>query len=208
MADIKIEKDNNKPVWPWILALLVLVAVGWWIFADSEPVETEPVAYEQPILEEERVSNELTGVSAIGPVSEFVQFVEEPREGADMGIDHEYTSDGLLRLQNALVALAEQETSMDADIQERVSALEEVAREIQTDPYVLQHADKMQEAFVRAAELMDAVQEDSFLEAEADVTEVVEAAQAINPEQNALDQKDKIKTYFEQSAEALEVMTS
>ncbi|WP_017734094.1 hypothetical protein [Nafulsella turpanensis] len=206
MADIRIEKDKNKPVWPWILALLVLVALGWWIFADSEPVEPEPVAYEQPILEEERVSNELTGVSAIGAVSEFTQFVEEPLEGADMGLDHEYTSDGILRLQNALVAIAEQETSMDAEIQERIGALEEVAREIQTDPYVLKHADKMHEAFVLAAELMDAIQEDSFLEVDTEVTEVMEAAHAINPEENALDQKDKIRNYFVEAKEALEAM--
>lgn len=207
MADIRIEKDKNKPVWPWILALLVLVAVGWWIFADNDPVEAEPITYEAPVLEEERVSNELTGVSAIGAVSEFTEFVEEPYEGADMGLDHEYTSDGILRLQNALVALAEQETSMDAEIQERMTALEEVAREIQTDPQSLQHADKMQEAFVRAAELMDAVQEDSFLEADADVTEVMEAARAINPQENALDQKDKIRNYFVEAKEALETMS-
>lgn len=32
MAEIKVEKKENTPIWPWIIGILLLVAVIWFLF--------------------------------------------------------------------------------------------------------------------------------------------------------------------------------
>lgn len=32
MAEIKVEKRKNTPIWPWIIGILLLVAVVWFLF--------------------------------------------------------------------------------------------------------------------------------------------------------------------------------
>lgn len=32
MAEIKVERKENTPIWPWIIGILILAAVVWFLF--------------------------------------------------------------------------------------------------------------------------------------------------------------------------------
>lgn len=67
MAEIHIEKKTQKPLWPWVLlmVIIVLVALGWWLFNENtedqlpgeikinsieQTVPHEPLAYDATTL--------------------------------------------------------------------------------------------------------------------------------------------------------------
>lgn len=42
MAEINIRKKSKSPIWPWILGILVIVAIVVWLFARNKNTETQP----------------------------------------------------------------------------------------------------------------------------------------------------------------------
>lgn len=212
MAEIIVEPDkknnNNNPIWPWILGLLLLVGVIWAaveLLGDDEP-EREMAAVETPvIIEEERVVNE--DVAYYGPVQEYVNFVQsDASNNPDMGLDHEYTSEGIQKLKTALVAIADEQAAGDVNIEQKKETLNQAADNIQTDPMSTEHANSIKSAFTAAADLMDALQERSFPNLNNDVQEVQDAANSIETGTQTLNQKDQVKEFFKESSEALQAM--
>lgn len=206
MADIKIErkKHSNRPIWPWILAILVLVGVAWWLIDAGDAEEAEVAAVETEQLQEERLTNDVSAIAASGPISEFVLFTETEGGRLDMGLEHEYTSEGLMKLQDALQTLAEERTDLNEEIRRQLDELERVAQEIQSDPESVRHADKIQEAFMSAANAMYTIE--AQLDSDANVEEVLQAAEEINPQELTLEQKEQVRTFFEEASQALEKM--
>lgn len=211
MADIKIEKkknNNNNQIWIWVIALLLIGGIIWWIAAEDE----EPItAYDIPETEqiqEERVSDEYLAteeeVNTATVVNEYITYVQRTYEGADFDLNHSYTSEGILKLQNALAVLARENTDLGTEIRDEMEALESYAREIQTDPEALRHAELVQLAFVQAAEIMEKIQEEEQREF---VSKVAEEADDINPEVNLLDQKAAVKEFFVAASDALDRMS-
>lgn len=44
MAEIKVEKKNKAPIWPWIIGILVLLGIIWFLveaFEEEEPMYEE-----------------------------------------------------------------------------------------------------------------------------------------------------------------------
>lgn len=216
MAEIDIEKkkSSNKSPWLWILALLVLAGVIWWIAAEDEkPItaydapevaETEEVGQiEKQTVSDEYLENE-EEVNTEEVIRDYVGFVETRFEGADFNLNHEYTSEGILKLQNALAVLAREKTDMGREIRDEMETLESYAQEIQTDPEALRHAELIQQAFTGSAEIMEKIKE----EEDADyVNKVREAANDISAETPALEQKAAIKAFFVTASEAVERMS-
>ena len=197
MADINIEKKKNKPIWPWILGLLLLAGIIWAIAGiDSEP-EAEVAAVEEPYSEElvttEPQSNNLVG---------FVAYVENKEIKEKMGLDHQVTSEALMRLASSLSDISENDNQFSNKIEE----IRQVARQIQQDPQSLQHANHAHKAFSSAAEVMGEIQENRFPDAESEVNEVQEAANKLNNSEPLLNQKEAVNTFFEKAADAIEGM--
>lgn len=208
MAEIRVEKRDNKPIWPWIIGALLLIGLIWAAVElfDSDEPEREVAAVEQPVvedtpmMEEERVANN----AMAAPVSEFVTFAEQDDENPDMGVDHEYTSQGLQKLKAALVALADEHGSGDADIQQKKQEMEQAADKIQQDPTSLQHANTIKDAFTKASTLMTSIQEKSFPDASDEVEEVKNAAESIEADKQTLEQKDAVKEFFNDASSAIQ----
>lgn len=209
MAEIRVEPKHNKtPIWPWIIGLLLLVGLIW-IVAETFDGEEAPevAAVETPILEEEPVANrDATSINELAPVNEYVTYVGNDAVSAEMGLAHNYTSEALQKLQAALAAIAEDQDQLDPAIRDEIAKLENVANRIQTDPQSLQHANLIQEAFISAATVMDALQENYFADLDDEVTEVQRIANMINVNEPTLEQKDQVKQFFEASAEAVRAM--
>lgn len=49
MAEIKVERKNKTPIWPWIIGILVLLGIIWFLVEDFEEEEPE---YEEAEIEE------------------------------------------------------------------------------------------------------------------------------------------------------------
>ncbi|EMR01923.1 hypothetical protein [Cesiribacter andamanensis] len=228
--------ENRNPIWPWILGALVLIGLIWGVSElldrddddDRMATRTETtdrgLAYEN---EEERVrNNAVTGYEAQGPVSDYLLFVDRNDDDADldrtnvsdrpadgtagtaatteMGLEHEYTSEGIRKLSAALTALAA--SSTDADIQQKRTAFQQNADKIQQDPMSLQHANTIRTTFTQAADLMATIKDRSYPDSDADVDEVREAAEAIDVNEQTLEQKDEVREFFRKSGEAIQAM--
>lgn len=49
MAEIKVERKNKTPIWPWIIGILVLLGIIWFLV---EAFEEEEPEYEEAEIEE------------------------------------------------------------------------------------------------------------------------------------------------------------
>lgn len=49
MAEIKVERKNKAPIWPWIIGILVLLGIIWFLI---EAFEEEEPEYEEVEIEE------------------------------------------------------------------------------------------------------------------------------------------------------------
>jgi hypothetical protein len=207
MAEIDIEKKKNNPIWPWILGALVLIGIIWAVASiDSSPereemavaeesYEQEPVNYQQEPVVREPQSNRMEEEG-------FVAYVRDTEVKEQMGMSHEVTSSALMKLADELRMLTENDNQFTQQIDE----IEQQAREIQSDPQSLQHADKVSAAFTNAATVVDNIQENRFPDADAEVSELQEKARELEGNQQLLNQKEEVNTYFEQAATAVEKM--
>ncbi|MHA6280730.1 hypothetical protein ACXYMT_11165 [Salinimicrobium sp. CAU 1759] len=216
MAEIKIEK--KKPIWPWIILVLVILAILYFlVFADDDgdidDVETEQV--EETAWEEDDETTtwdeqtDTTGwetdgdtLSATGQgVSGYLAYIADNNK---MGIDHEYTNNAIIHLMNAVQAKANE---MNYDISADMQSVRQDARQIEKDPMALTHADKIKAAGTKLANIMEKMQKKGYPNLSSDVNEVKTAAQNINSTTPTLEQKDQIKKYFDEAGDLLRKMS-
>lgn len=210
MAEINIEKKNNKKsIWPWIVGLLLLVGIIW-VIAEVADSPDEEVAEQETIVAPVEDQDETNVISDNADMStnmagsdDFVSFVDDESVKEKMGMDHETTSQGLMKLSTAL-----REISGGDEFEQEISQIEQNATEIKDDPESLKHADKISAAFTNAASVMQQIQSNKFPDAQSDVKEVQDVATKIQEDQQLLNQKENVRTFFEEAAEAVETMKS
>lgn len=196
MTEIRVKR--KAPMWPWIAGLLLLVLVAWVAFSafgDDEP-ETEQAATERPAAP---VGAARTGASGAmqQPVQEYLTFA---RGGTDLspGRDHAYTAEGIQRLGAALQAHIEQNAS-SAETRARFQRFNEAAERIQAAPKSNIHARIVREAFTSAVDVFESAK----IEA-GDLTTLRRTASSIVAETPLLEQADRVRQFFRESADALE----
>lgn len=195
MAEIKIEK--KKPIWYWIVGLLVLAALAYFIFfqvSDSETVvsdETETTA--GTTYEVDNSSN--------SAVASYVDFMNS--NDKNMDLDHEFTNEAFTRLIAATEAKA---ADMDYDVEGDMSDLRENAKHITEDPYETTHANRISTSAAILADALKGMQEKGYPDLSDHAVKVQSSAEAINPDKLTLDQKDAVKSFFENAARLLENM--
>lgn len=205
MAEIKIEK--KKPIWPWIILVLVILAILYFlVFAgdddELDDVETEQI--EETTWEEDADTttwDDQMGADTLGGVSSFLAYIEDD---ARMGIDHEYTNNAIIELMNAVQAKADE---MNYDITADMQSVRQEAQAIEQDPMALTHADKIRSAGMQLANILEKMQQQNYPDLSNDVAEVKTAAQNINAATPTLDQKDQVKSFFDEAADVLRKMS-
>lgn len=207
MAEIHVNKKKNRSFWPWILGLAILVGLIWVVaeLFDRDDDLGEPVVAEEVVEMEEPVM-EIERTSAAPAVEEYIRFSEENANVDEMSLDHEYTSMGIEKLTEALNSLALAEAG-NVDIEAKRQTLMQAANSIEEDPMAATHANSIRDAFMAAADLMQAVQRQNYPELGGAVSEVKTAAENVDPDVLTLDQKEAVKDFFDQAANALEQMS-
>lgn len=217
MAEIKIEK--KKPIWPWIILVLVILAILYFlVFAnDEEEMEmddTEQVQEETVWEDEEGMTTwdeendtttwDTTASDTLGGTQDVSGYLTYISDQSKMGVDHEYTNNALIRLMNAVQAKANEiNYNIDADMQ----SVRQDAQAIQQDPTATNHAEKIKQAGTKLADILEKMQKDKYPDLSNDVQEMKTAANNIQGSVQTLEQKDQINSFFNEAADVLRKMS-
>jgi hypothetical protein len=205
MAEIGIER-KSPTLWPWVLLLLVVLIGGWLWFEREDPVENTTAGEDAaPALGRDGQANATvtgtSGDSAPAPVLDYMRYsgvVAGATDVPEMSIAHDYSAEGLRKLAAALETTA---SAQKADVAQTVSRLRASADELQQDQRSLRHAALVRDAFTAAAEAIGSLSQAP------DVTALKSAAAAIDPGRPLLGQRDAVRQFFRQSAEALDAVS-
>ena len=156
MAEIKIER--KKPIIPWLLGLILLAAIigGVYIaFYYGNNAEEEAIAEEVTMNEIIPTETEVTGTNNLpAAVNDFILFANEEKQYAngEMEIHHQYTSDAIRKMADALVAIADKKGMADQmNVQELSKKLNADADAIQKNWKETDHADHIKQAFLQVS---------------------------------------------------------
>lgn len=191
MAEIKIEK--KPPVWPWILAAIIILGLLTYFFVlkDDDDKEKDVAA-----TDTEQVMSD----GQDGAVAEYVAFVSD--QGA-MGLDHEFTKNAFIKLRKAIEAKAEEE---DYDVSADLGQIDEHINHITTDPYETTHANHIRKGSEVLTNAMQNLQQAKFPDLTGEMQAVRQASNSIDPNALTLDQRNAVKSFFDTSADLLQKM--
>ncbi len=198
MAEIKIEK--KMPVWPWVLVILAVIGILIYVFALNDDVDTTEEITEETTEQPADTRQEALNNST---VTAFVSFIKEDPD--QMGLDHEFTNEALLKLTNATQAMAD-ETGYD--IRTQMEVVKTNAEKISTDPFETTHANSIRESANILAQALQNIQQNAFPDLTSEAGEVNSAVTAIEMDVLTLDQKEDVKNFFRESADLLEKMNT
>ena len=199
MAEIKIEQ--KKPIWPWLLVGLIIVAllVYFLVFRDNgENIEA--------VTEPDSITNtnesDLIGVKENnGTVTAYVKFVENIEE--NMSLNHEYTNEALLKLIEATDAIANE---VGYEVQADIEKAREYAKMIERAPFETTHANTIRNADDILTNVLQNIQKAKYPELKNEVAALKSASASIKPGVLTLAQKDAVKNYFAKAADLLQKM--
>lgn len=190
MTEIKIEK--KQPVWPWILLVLGFLIAAWFFLFRDDKAEIVETADKTALLDL-RENNSI--------VANYVAFINS---GANaMSLDHAYSSEALIKLTDAVDAMAS-ETGYDVKVD--IAKAKQYAEEITRDPLVTTHADKIRSAADLLSTALQNMQTANYPSLSNEAADVKSAAEAINPEVLTLDQQDAVTYFFKKAADLLNKM--
>ena len=187
MTEIKIEK--KKPVWPWILLVLGLLAAAWFFFFRNDKQETMETADNNALIDVHENNS---------TVAAYVTFINSDTN--TMSLDHAYTSEALTKLTDAADAMA---TEAGYDVKVDIAKAKQYADEITKDPMSTTHADKIRSAADVLSTSLQNMQQAKYPSLSAEAADVKSAATAIIPETLTLEQRDAVKSFFRMAADLL-----
>lgn len=225
MADIDVErKQSNSWIW-WLLGLIVLGLLIWWLAAalgDDEPeVATTPLEapaavpmgpVEPGVVNEPVVPSPafVFAPEMAPPVEEYLAWAAIPPNPETMGLDHEYTAEGVRRLTTALRTIVLAPPVSGMPVRQRWDQMYQNAEQlIQSPNSSLNHADIAHNTFTTSVEVMEAVQQSIPTpnpDLEREIGEARDAAMNVDPANNLLDQREAVHTFFTQAADPLRII--
>lgn len=195
MAEIEIEK--KKSIWPWILVaiLLILALLYFFVWADDDIDDVDDMddTTTEQVMQEEPQTNDATQMTA---VQEYSDYIDNP----EMGIDHEYANGALLELIAATRSVAEKQ---NVNIEAELSEAQNKAEKITEDPMKLTHANKIKNSGETITRALQTLQDQKFPDMKEEYTAVEEALGKIQPDEETLNQKEAVKSFFEKAEELL-----
>lgn len=210
MAEIKIEK--KKPVWPWILlALIILALILYFAFADGtddddgmdddfnteqvEDVDSNSTGYNN---ETEYADD--TETMAFGTMlTQYSNYIDDGK----MGIDHEYSNGALIYLLKAIEAKA---NDLNVDVSADINQARAYSEEVLEDPYEMDHADLIKKSGKIVVNALQNLQRSKFPDLADEVAEVDQAVEEISKSTQTLNQKDTVNAFYESAETVLSNM--
>ncbi|MFD0764633.1 hypothetical protein ACFQZI_07190 [Mucilaginibacter lutimaris] len=189
------EHKNKLFPFAWVLLVIVIMAfVAYFLYVNRfKGNKTIDLSAQQTDLIN-RHENDTT-------VTDFISYVSDGSN--KMSLDHEYSNTALIKLSRAVSAMAR---ATDYVVKANLNEAETDADKITRDPLAITHADNIRKAADILIEALNNLQKAKYPTLAAEVAAVSEAAQQIDPDVMTLDQKSKVKQFFQRSAELLSKM--
>lgn len=201
MAEIKIEK--KKPIWPWILALLLIALILYFLFFRETTVITNESTTNDTIVDNTEVIDDGYVNDNLSDVAAFLAFAK--MDDGNMTLDHEYSHNALTKLIDATEEVSEK---TDFDSKMDLDSARKYADEITKDPMATNHADNIKKATDIISKTLQNLQQAKFTNLTSEASKVKTSSESINEKELALNQKNKIKDFFSDAAVLLEKMNS
>jgi uncharacterized glyoxalase superfamily protein PhnB len=134
-------------------------------------------------------------------VGNYITFINS---GANtMSLDHEYTSEAVIKLTDAVDAMADE---VGYNVRVGIAKAKQLADEITVNALATTHADKIRSAADVLSTALQNMQQAKFPELSNEAANVKSTAAAINPQTLTLDQRDAVKSFFRKAADLLNKM--
>lgn len=204
MAEIEIEKKNS--IWPWIIVAILVIAalLYFFVWADDDVDDVDDMNTEQ-VMDQDDVNNDTMdyqdaeNTAYVAAINEYDTYINNP----DMGVDHVYTNKALMKLIAAVDATADNAgVNIDADLE---NARNE-AQAITKDPAKLTHANSIKDAGKHILKALETIQEEKFPNLSNAYSEVDTAFAKIEGDQETLNQKEEVKSFFNKVSSLLNSM--
>ncbi|RIV27216.1 hypothetical protein DYU11_02570 [Fibrisoma montanum] len=203
MAEIDIQKKSSPPIWPWILVLLALIGVLAYIFWFRNG-ETQPAV--TPVTDTTATTTATNAGTLSEPVDTYVSWVSD-MDNKEMGLDHEFTHNGLTNLADALAAVADQVEGVNrSQFESKLNVMKTRADEITRNWKSGKHGDMIKDAFRASADVMGDLQQASFPDLQQDVATVTQQINDMDTSTLTLDQRKQVKDVFRAAADVVRKM--
>lgn len=198
MTEIKIEKKS--PYWPWIIIGVVVVGVVIYFLAFNNRKEVINELPQNTVISGGKVIDLISVKENNGTVAAYINFINKDD---NMSLDHTYTNEALVKLREAIIAMAGE---IGYRLQSDMGKVNEYTEEITKKPFETTHADDIRKATDILSEELQKMQQAKYPVLVNDVTELKNASASIDPDVLTLKQKDAVKSFFKKAADLLQKM--
>lgn len=221
MADIDVQRKSGTPLWAWLLALLALALLAWlligWLADDDEAevVEADPVVAPVVIPVDTAMGAGAAGAAATGTVPAVVESylttcTAAGGEPAEMGREHQFSVTCFRDLRAAIDSVMVRGQVSGVDVTSRVNDFQAAVQRLeQSQASSTEHAGLARDAANAASALLSGMLTTGY-GGQQDVTiavgEAEQAANAIQPGTQMLEQREAVRTFFREAGEALRLM--
>lgn len=200
MAEIKI--DLKKPVWPWMVVVLLVIAVLLYLLVFRDEDYTLETVAPSPNFNISVTNVDLIAVRENNStVAEYINFIASDTN--KMSLDHAFTFNALMKLHDATKEMG---IEVDYNVQNDIELVRELANKITIDPFVSTHADNIRAADDILTDALQSIQKAKYPTLAAEAIALRNAAEAIKPDILTLDQKVAVKDFFYKAADLLQKM--
>lgn len=198
MAEVKIEK--KKPIWPWIVGLLILAALLYFLFFANDNTDDvtddDNTTTEQVMEDNNDGMDDTADLSNLGAIDAYTNYIGNPK----MGLDHEYTEGAITELIAATRAVANDlNVNVDADLTEAKAKADEITK----DPSKLNHANKIKSSGQIITRALKTIQTEKTPQLKSEYSNVEAAVAKIDVDTQTLEQKDVINSFFSSAGNLL-----
>lgn len=187
MTDNSVEQKRPVLIWLLVIVGAICLVVFYFFIRKKRP----DVILPPPNAMVAERENNIT-------VNRYIEFVRS--DTLSMSIDHQFTREAFTKLILATKSMAK---AVDYKIIENLDDAQLLADHIVENQYETTHADDIRKAAELIATVLKNLQLKKYISLETDADKVIHAAEDISPRILALDQKEKIKLFFTESANIL-----
>jgi hypothetical protein len=201
MAEIHIQK-KRPPVWPWIIAVIVVVIAAWLLIDYTQNDEDGIAGGIVNDIREEPGTRDSSYASEV--VHEYIVFINDSLPGEN-GANENFINEGVKKLGLALSAVSDEKFPRDVDLNNKTDFVQQ-----KTDS-ISQFADNSNEIkmlFVSTVDVMNSMKVKSGQDIDSEITDVKESVDRIKQNQPAKKQQKEMIVFLKESGDVLQILAA